>query len=721
MSFHKLILLSCIILPNLLALDAVKIGISKPLDTTTTTTTTSTTPTTISTEDTQISEEIEPQNLSTSATTTTSTAKPQEEITTESEPEWPEFPPRKETTSSTKKPTTTTPNTTKKPLTKKSRTTTTKSPPTTTSTVGPDITTNSTEVPGETSALSAHNGGSHSSKYCFCDLTINGCDINCCCDPDCPAEAFRSFKCLRENLNDFELHEGRFEDFKFQHGLPTCEEKDGWLCVFKTNLPTSDLHERDHPSFSDTSHYYKWPSLLKEDTEQPSREFYMYGDALKLIHIESKDIRDFDLPSSLKPPYCQTMEPIKYLKSQKRTCLQRNDNLEDIQVKLMDFQDNYKVLQKPNLAEHLYEPKHFKKYTANITLRWCIAGSERCRLSTEVKEADFENTEVKEIQIKIFHNFTTINGILIELWHREVDVGSVDTIESWLSYDIQYLNGSLKEVLKNRSEIRKSKPSSGPYGYTLGKPVILGKYVAYNKSLPLSEKNQQLDFFATDLDNEERGGHSINILEKYKGLCGRSEKSSGGDYINYGVNFVKQCKIRMNNDTTHLTGPAKANYTTICLTLQNRINQQLFNGQPNISEINSYYISKLGKPKNNSEHWIQLNVFNADFNQVFGQYLENTGTFICRNILLSVMYEFHMGYVDLSGGLTQQQHQNIIEYAALLMGERHDLEFSLDEMVEVPITMSVRFYDINEKAASASSLLRNYFIILMGLIVILNA
>uniref|UniRef100_A0A1I8M458 Uncharacterized protein n=1 Tax=Musca domestica TaxID=7370 RepID=A0A1I8M458_MUSDO len=690
MSFHKLILLSCIILPSLLYLEAVKIGISKHLETTTTTTT-STTPTAITTtEEANLAEDRE---TSTEISSISSELPP---IAT-TEPEWPEFPPRKEvspmkSTTTTTTTTTAPSTTTKKP--KKSKAT--KSPTTTTTTIAPD-TTNSTDIAGETSALSSQNVG-QKSRYCFCDLTINGCDINCCCDPDCPAEALKVFKCLKETLNDFELHEGRFEDFKFQHGLPTCEEKDGWLCVFKTNLPTAvAMVGGDSGSFSDTSHYYKWPSLLREDVAPPNREFYMYGDPIKVLNMKTKDVQNFDLPSSLKPPYCQTMEPIKYLKSQKRTCLQHSENLEEIQLKLIDLHENFRVVKSPNFPENIYDSKQLRKFTGNITLRWCMA--RKCQAAHE--------------EIRIFHNFTRIHEIVVDLWHRDVngEASAVGNQESWFTYDIQFVNGSLKEIEKNVDsprQIWKIKPSSGPYGYGLGKPIILGKYVAYNKSLPLTDENRVLDFFS---QGNEGGGaiNSLKIMQKHKGLCGGPGKSSQAESISFGVNFAKQCKIRMKNDTLDLEDPSKANFTSICLDLQNRINEQLFNGNLNATDITSLYISKLGKPQNHSHQWIQLNVFNTDFNQVFGQYLENSGTFVCRNILLSLAYEFHMGYVYLNTAPGQQHHRSV-EHASLWLGERHDLEFSLDELIEVPLTMTVRFYDINEKAASASSLLWNYFI-----------
>lgn len=199
--------------------ECVKIGISKPLVTSTTTPA----PLTSTTETETLENSTDSTLTTVMSTPKVTTLKP---ITTE-EPEWPEFPPRKKTP-------TTKATTTKKPIT------TTKKSITTTSTATPstepiEIANNKTKPLLDTLSHSVHPENDH--KYCFCDMTFQGCDINCCCDPDCTQEALQVFKCLKEKTHDFEIHEGRFEDFKFQHGLPSCEVNDGWLCVFRTNIP----------------------------------------------------------------------------------------------------------------------------------------------------------------------------------------------------------------------------------------------------------------------------------------------------------------------------------------------------------------------------------------------------------------------------------------------------------------------------------------------------
>lgn len=75
-----------------------------------------------------------------------------------------------------------------------------------------------------------------SNYYCSCNLLANDCDINCCCDTDCSAEALKVFDCYAIRKHP-ELR-NRLEDFHYQHGLPSCRINDGWLCIIRSNVKT---------------------------------------------------------------------------------------------------------------------------------------------------------------------------------------------------------------------------------------------------------------------------------------------------------------------------------------------------------------------------------------------------------------------------------------------------------------------------------------------------
>lgn len=86
-------------------------------------------------------------------------------------------------------------------------------------------------VSGTPKTVTAHqNNGFH---YCDCDLHANLCEINCCCDRDCPPQTLQVFSCLQSFVAP--QLKARLEDFQYTHGLPTCQISDGWLCVFRSN------------------------------------------------------------------------------------------------------------------------------------------------------------------------------------------------------------------------------------------------------------------------------------------------------------------------------------------------------------------------------------------------------------------------------------------------------------------------------------------------------
>ncbi|XP_037821894.1 tectonic [Lucilia sericata] len=620
----KVLLICQFLMITLVATKAVKIGISKPLPVTTTVVPNTTTIEETTTEEITTDVTDSPLISSTpSSTTSTTTA------ATKDDAEWPEFPPKKtvkiSNNTTTKKPTTTTikPSTTTtiKPLNKEINTT-----------VKPNIT-----EPLPTSLPK----WPIKAQYCFCDLSQDTCDINCCCDPDCSADALKVFRCQLEEPIDLEIHEGRFEDFKFQHGLPSCEINDGWLCVLRTYKPL--VKEEVTHSFEDTSRYNKWPNLLLESEEVKNREFYKFGDILRIFNVKTKEIQNFDLPSSYQTATCRLQEPIYHLKPLKNLIAQ------DIELK-KERQDNF----------NLYK-----------------------------------------VKINILHNFTHIQELIVDLWLKEnktLDKMESTKTEYWLSYEIEFLNKTLKEFLKTNTTENVYPPViSGPLGYLLGKPIILARYEVFNKSLPLSSKNQIINYF--NPNNTE--SHILTLFSKENGECARFNPAK--DYIAYGINIAKYCKIKLENETLLLKDASKTNFTEICLNLQQHIHKQLFGEDLEIAELSFYLISQLGKPENDSQKWLPLNVFNSDFDSVIGQYLQETNTFICRNILLSLAYEFHMATYEVDN----VPLQNVIKHAALHLAERHDLEFALDENLEVPITMTVRFYDVHEKAISAANSLKD--------------
>ena len=427
-----------------------------------------------------------------------------------------------------------------------------------------------------------------------------------------------------------------------------------------------------------------------------------------------------DLPASFKSTSCILREPVYHLKSIRRTCLISScETLKDIRYDLLNLQENYKILNKPAIPEDLYDNRIIENHIGNITIQQCVENEKNCtKYRANKNENDYG--ELFKVKVNILHNFTHIQSMILSLWLRNVDdLNSEETFtEYWLEYEVEFLNQTLKDFNTTGEQLNGKRPSirSGPLGYLYGKPLIIARYEPFNKSLPLLAKNQVINYF---LENST-DSHTLSLFGKQNGLCTRQNSNSMKLYIGFGINEAKYCKIKLDNDSLlWQEEPVKINFTKICVHLQEKINEQLFGADLSLNDLTSYMISELGKPENDTIKWQPLLVYNTDYNAVFGQYLQETNTFICRNILLSLTYEFHMATLTVHD--TPWQH--VIKHASLQLAERHDLEFALDENLEVPITMTVRFFDAHEKAVSAGGVFKNLnliYLLVIDLVVVFN-
>lgn len=120
--------------------------------------------------------------------------------------------------------------------------------------------------------------------YCSCDLMVNLCDINCCCDNDCSDDMLSVFVC-------FEKHSSIY-DFEFDAGLTSCDIKNDLFCVVgkdvvpvKAEFDINLLNERAK---------YRWPMIFATDgADDESRENYRSGDSILSFDDKTEEIGTF--------------------------------------------------------------------------------------------------------------------------------------------------------------------------------------------------------------------------------------------------------------------------------------------------------------------------------------------------------------------------------------------------------------------------------------------
>ena len=108
-------------------------------------------------------------------------------------------PPTSETTSATAATTTIDSNNDTEPSTTASNTTTMTATTTTTSTTTTTTTATTTTTTTTTSPKPTTESKFDYTNSCTCDLTLDSCDINCCCDPDCSRNDTQAFSsCIEQ-------------------------------------------------------------------------------------------------------------------------------------------------------------------------------------------------------------------------------------------------------------------------------------------------------------------------------------------------------------------------------------------------------------------------------------------------------------------------------------------------------------------------------------------
>ncbi|XP_055903974.1 tectonic [Eupeodes corollae] len=530
-------------------------------------------------------------------------------------------------------------------------------------------TTTTTSIPPTTTIMTPPNNDSRlnsirktnkdrSGYFCSCDLRPFFCDINCCCDIDCISEELNSFDCHNED--------DHLEDFNYLQGLPPCRINEGWLCVFRTNIDVS--RNKHHNYFFEKLIFHEWPQLLREDNGPGrDRSFYKIGEPLLLYSLEVDEILEFDLPFSLVGHHCQINESVRHLKKKQSSCQLSLEKAKSLETALFQKLCTSFLLQGPNTQTPLDGiVKETFTELIPITIFFCSKEYDCVPVSNNDSNIEYldDSAYSNLIQTKLTHNHT--NLISCEVFFVQSEEKSS---EIWLNYEVDFVH--VNDIQGNSLNV------SGPLGYTMGRPLIIGQKVLFNESAENVDSNRILSYFHT---NRTQKIH-IFVPRRNRELCESSQLT-----LNFGESILVQCSVLLDN-STEIT--RDSNFTNICAQLQIRT-FNFFQVNEILELQDEYFISILGYPANKTDYWTKIELMSYEHLPVIGYYLDKDKSFICENMILGVKYEFLIVKEDVNG----VRHQNLLNRATIEMEKRHDLKFQLDEIVSIPITFSTVFHDL---------------------------
>lgn len=423
------------------------------------------------------------------------------------------------------------------------------------------------------------------------------------------------------------------------------------------------------------------------------------------------------LPRAFGGHRCNMNDPIKHLKNERIKCIQ---SLEEHNEFIIDLEDalpftqiltHRRPLNTPakDIEEFCKTPLHANE-TANCTkieIFYCVdtIDAQSCRRNnvTEVDVPD-NNCVIDELAFHFHHNFTNILNVTAYFICHESN-GDAESVLQIVN--VEYFEVNETHSTKNAHQI------SGNIGYVQHRPILMTKYVQPSGLSPdavveLTSNNQILAYFESNA-NCSGNEHFLKMPAiQPNGDCIRSNRTF--NTINFDENIRFTCNALLVPETNDsLVGQlpqsntsdtdSNGNYTNICRAFQSIVFHYLLNdlelkplNATFYGQLNAF-ISELGNPKNDSNHWIELKTINApNIEQIVADKNANGNEFTCRNMVLSIRYGLYFGRIMIN----DNANQAVIRAAQLEFGPRLDLNFKTDDKMmyrSVPIYIDVMFYD----------------------------
>ncbi|XP_035681133.1 tectonic-3-like [Branchiostoma floridae] len=171
---------------------------------------------------------------------------------------------------------------------------------------------------------------------CTCDLTLNACDVNCCCDADCSSQDAQSFSQCLENLYkpDDRLcvqdHIIVFENTQFVSNL----ESNNLFCIYTDNYPGRNYYTgadtvETEQAFQDLVQTYETTSYSQVgSTATVYENFYKSGDPIYTVN-ESGAQGTLGLPKADITSNCLDSSVAGFLLDETTSCTREWNSLAD--------------------------------------------------------------------------------------------------------------------------------------------------------------------------------------------------------------------------------------------------------------------------------------------------------------------------------------------------------------------------------------------------------
>lgn len=508
---------------------------------------------------------------------------------------------------------------------------------------------------------------SKKSIYCSCDLTVNACDLNCCCDQSCTDQDRKLFSHCKsiekddENLNfciDKNIlysNNTNYEGKKFNLDL---------FCIASDNRKQAKIL-KDRKPITSISEYRKiavdvksiWSEKTKKTNVQQSVDLLpIFGDpiwAIRVNRIKLSIEEKFTLPFSamIEDAFCDSFKEAKYLQNSIHSCLREVTNLEiecqsNVFLKPSIYYENIYI---KKLGQFEYDIDKVKKDNqfredANDTLslqfesdndnnmfssanefRYVLMDEPDCVAMNECIAIDYQSDEVfsfphlqKQLDGSV-HCTDVVNEVHYTFYYYPED--GIESVAVNFKYHNLTRSKSFRQKFSVTFKARQGKSInkteslielSGNPGYQFGKPVLF-RNENINHTLPLN--------------------YNHLIYTNYYGQCNNHTFSV--EPIKFGINRRAGCMI--NITSLYLERSSQS----ICQSMQEKISYFIDGESKVLTHVGVFGNSNISI----SSDWIAILMDNEAQIQQFKSVPRFTSDAKCPAIITGLSIEIFYTYV----------------------------------------------------------------------------
>uniref|UniRef100_A0A182QNF0 Tectonic-1-3 N-terminal domain-containing protein n=1 Tax=Anopheles farauti TaxID=69004 RepID=A0A182QNF0_9DIPT len=552
--------------------------------------------------------------------------------------------------------------------------------------------------------------------YCRCDLTINICDINCCCDIDCNPAILRTFDCDQESLHK--------EEYDHNAGLQSCRVQGGLFCLIEP------IYEEGDDSYYNPSRLAhvtrnRWKEVFplaagSTSSEEIRFDHYRVDDVVYVYNDTSELVQPYTLPYSLIDGACEIEQPVRYLRDRVNLCRRTVDELSDFNRRLLRHHDTVRFFRTPNkstvMEHYCVEQGDCLNSTVSICTR-SSPGEWNCTQSLNVTDSttssddmleDDPGTICRELQLVFVHNYTNLHRVQLTLRCHALFTERSTEDEMWEELIWQRI--SIKFIVATpQSKHDITLAISGNIGYLTQKPLVIshlelppnGTSTSTGETPSDMPSNPMLAYFTNGTRLPDTS-FRLRIPISRRNRCVLTEENHAT--IDFGVDSFHRCNY-VPVDLANQTIGNSQNYTRFCQELQAGLYSQLLHGVRtraiDPAGVEGYdklnlYISKYANPINRTSDWVRVRSTNVILDAQPGSEQTtnsdaNPNSYVtCSNMLINVEYRFYYARVRVR----DVRHQAIMHDGEIVFGPRVNLRFRLDEEIRVPVFIQVQFFDL---------------------------